>query len=154
MASIICGSCKGRHGSVAEVRLCYKAPAGSVAVMEAKPVRFNPADLEDGFYKIDKSREIRLVEPGVYKVIVAKNGSGRKYAKVLDMETGVWEYAKGAISALRPENKITQDGMLEVAKSFGLNPNSELYGRCWMCKLPLTDDLSISRGIGPVCWEK
>lgn len=138
-----CGSCKGKHDTVAEVRGCYGFP-GSVAVKErprpAEP-KFNTNKLEDGFY---------WIEGRVFKVITAKLGSQRKYAKLLE-EDGSWSYAKGVVSRLRPEHFMTREMALEAAKKFGLNPDSPLYGRCFKCKSPLTDEVSIAEGLGPIC---
>lgn len=103
---------------------------------------FDTETLEDGFYVLNEE---------VYKVIVAVHGSGRKYAKRLDKETGVWERARGAVFNLRPEHKMTLDQALEVAKAVSSNPESRLYGRCFRCGLPLTKDESIERMMGDWC---
>lgn len=79
----------------------------------------------------------------VYKVQIAKQGSGRLYAKRLT-EHG-FEYAPGAIRDLRPEHKMT----LEQAKEYG-----RLYGTCCSCGRDLTDEESIANGIGPICAKK
>lgn len=79
----------------------------------------------------------------VYKVQIAKQGSGRLYAKTLT-EHG-FEYTPGAIRSLRPEHKMS----LEQAKEYG-----KLYGVCCVCSRDLTDEESIAAGIGPVCAKK
>jgi hypothetical protein len=107
--------------------------------------KFDPETLEDGFYVRDES---------VYKVIVAVHGSGRKYAKALDPETGRWEMARGAVHKLRPEMAMTLDQALDLAKVVSKDVNNELYGRCFICGRTLTDDDSIDRGIGPICLSK
>jgi hypothetical protein len=152
--AIGCGKCKGKHETVAEVRGCYGVTTtGGVTVMERpaeKPVRFNTENLEDGFYALPKGDG----DPAgfsVYKVVRAKLGSNRRYAKRLDMETGEWEFGRGFITPLRPEHAITPEQMKIVAREFGLNPDSDLYGRCWMCKSDLTDEESIREGTGPTC---
>jgi Family of unknown function (DUF6011) len=99
---------------------------------------------EDGIYQDPKTETI-------YKVQIAKQGSGNLYAKQLvletDPETGEvenahFEYAGGAIRRIRPEWKMT----LEQAAKFG-----QLYGICCKCGADLTDEGSIARGIGPIC---
>jgi hypothetical protein len=90
--------------------------------------------IEDGFYEL---------EGKVYKVVTSPN-SGNKYAKVFT-ELG-FEYAQGATSKLAKAGiKLT----LEAAKNYG-----HLYGMCVICGRVLTDEISISQGIGPVCAGK
>lgn len=105
---------------------------------------FDPETLDDGFYVRDGE---------VYKVIVAVHGSGRKYAKKLDLEVGKWQFDRGAIHKLRPEHWMTLEQALEVAK-VSRNVNSALYGACFICGRTLTDETSIDRGIGPICYGK
>ena len=98
-----------------------------------------PAVTEDGMY--------RTADGTIYKVQVAVNGSGRLYAKRLvpPAEFGGrarFVYEAGAVNRLRPEDKMT----LEEARKFGA-----LYGTCCVCGRTLTDETSISHGIGPVC---
>lgn len=82
----------------------------------------------------------------IYKVQVAVHGSGRKYAKALNMETGEFEYA-----GRRPLFSLSKNTLmtLEQAKTFG-----HLYGMCVRCGATLTDEKSIAMGIGPVCAGK
>lgn len=79
----------------------------------------------------------------IYKVQKAIHGSGHLYVKRLT-ETG-FEYAAGALGALREEHKMT----LEECKEYGA-----LYGTCCVCGRTLTDENSIAAGIGPVCAGK
>lgn len=96
---------------------------------------------EEGVYR-DKALTI-------YKVQRAVHGSGNLYAKRLvipdDGSKPRFEYAPGAIRNLLPEWKMT----LDEAREFGV-----LYGTCVVCGRTLTDETSISRGIGPVCEAK
>lgn len=96
---------------------------------------------EDGMY--------RTPDGDIFKVQIAKQGSGNLYAKklVLDEESksGSFEYAPGAINTLRAEWKMS----LEEAKEFG-----KLYGVCCKCGRELTDETSIAEGIGPICAGK
>jgi hypothetical protein len=91
---------------------------------------------EDGMYQDP--------EGVIYKVQIAKQGSGNLYAKRLIVEEGQghFEYAAGAIRIIKPEWKMT----LEQAAEFG-----SLYGVCCKCGAALTDEESIARGIGPIC---
>lgn len=94
------------------------------------------AELEAGIY---------LLNDTVYKVQRAVHGSGRMYAKMLDKETGRFEYASGAVKSIKPEHKMT----LDQAKEYGA-----IYGVCCACGRTLTDENSIEQGIGPVCIKK
>ncbi len=81
----------------------------------------------------------------VYKVQQAKvGGSGRLYAKRLVVEdgTGTFVYAPGEMARLDASMRMT----LEQAQAYG-----RLYGVCCKCGSPLTDEVSIANGIGPVC---
>jgi hypothetical protein len=80
-----------------------------------------------------------------YKVIHAIHGSGRQYAKKFNDFAQDWEMARGALSFIHPDHKLTE----EQAKEFG-----HIYGRCVVCGRTLTDEESISLGIGPVCRSK
>lgn len=83
---------------------------------------------------------------GVFKV-VTNGGSGHRYAKKLVIQDGKasWEYAKGAVTRLQPNTKLSE----EVAAQFGA-----LYGQCICCLRPLDNEESIALGIGPICRAK
>jgi hypothetical protein len=82
---------------------------------------------------------------GIFRVHQSKE-SGRLYAKVLvlsfDDDKPHFDYAKGAIYHLRPEDRMT----LEQAKAWGVET-----GICCVCGAFLTDPKSVAEGIGPVC---
>lgn len=92
-----------------------------------------PAELEDGIY---------LLNGKVVKVVHAVHGSGNQYGKVLNTDTGSWDYTPGIVRRLTADDKLT----LEKAKEYG-----QLYGMCMVCGRTLTDEVSIEQGIGPVC---
>jgi len=145
---IRCAHCKGVHATVAQVRECSgrnivpaaTGPAGPVAPWDRDPELARPARprrapvTEDGMY---------LHEGRVYKVQVAKQGSGRLYAKRLD--EGTFVYESGAIYRLSADERMT----LAQAQEYG-----RLYGICCRCGAELTDEKSIEDGIGPVCATK
>lgn len=114
-----------------------------------KPERFDPEKLEDGFYALPTGDEFE-----VYKVVIAVHGSGRKYAKRLNIETGEWEMAPGKIRKLRPEHQMTLKQALKVAKAVATDVESRLYGRCFVCGRTLTREDSIKRFMGPICAAK
>lgn len=147
-ASDLIGALKARDFASASVAIFLVAVEPTESKQEtSKPRagRFDTETLEDGFYSHDGA---------VYKVIRAVHGSGRKYAKRLDLYTGEWETARGVVAQLRPSMKLTLEQALETAKRSGLNPQSALYGRCFVCGRTLTDETSIEEGIGPICKEK
>lgn len=108
-----------------------------------------PAVTEDGMY--------RTPDGQIYKVQVAIHGSGRLYAKKLvelaiprvlknnKIRTHGFEIEQGAIGRLTPTMKMTRAEAVEFGK---------LYGTCCRCGLALTDDESIDRGLGKVCYTK
>lgn len=83
---------------------------------------------------------------GIFKVVENGN-SGRRYAKKLEVLEGVpsWEFAKGAVTKLKPNTKLSQ----ETAAKFGA-----LYGTCICCLRRLDNEESIRLGIGPICLSK
>ena len=81
----------------------------------------------------------------IVKVQIAVHGSGNLYAKELNPITKEFEYVKGLVNKLHPENKMS----IEEAKAFG-----KLYGICCCCGRTLTDEYSIANGIGPICAGK
>lgn len=115
---------------------------------------------EDGIYRHPVSGQI-------WKVQVAKQGSGRLYAKRLEIvkeavyenvdggpldeavlvepAKGKFVYAPGALREIDPSWKMT----LEQAKEFGA-----LYGMCCVCCATLTAEQSFEEGIGPVCGKR
>lgn len=109
----------------------------------AKPKATTP-ELEAGYYVLDQE---------VFKVQRAVHGNGRMYCKKLtvDAETGRgrFEYdpanTRRVMSMLTPAHELNR----ETAKILG-----PVYGVCVRCGAPLTEDDSISRMMGPVCWKK
>lgn len=83
---------------------------------------------------------------GIFKV-VTNAGSGRRYAKKLEVREGVasWEFAQGAVTRLKPNTRLSE----ETAARFGA-----LYGQCICCLRALDNEESVRLGIGPICREK
>jgi hypothetical protein len=98
----------------------------------------------------------------IYKVQIAKQGSGNLYAKRLVITPnacggcercdgegtcakGTFQYAAGAIHTLRADERMSEAD----ARAFGA-----LYGICCACGADLTDERSIAAGIGPICGAK
>ena len=102
-----------------------------------------PVQATEGWYEVDGS---------VVKVQKAVHGSGNLYAKRLvvegleaDRHGAFWQYEPGLIRKCNAGNKLS----LERAQEMG-----KLYGVCMVCGAILTDETSIERGIGPICYGK
>lgn len=117
--------------------------------VDAKPkTQLRQEPVQEGFYCKDGQ---------YFKVQKAVHGSGKPYAKVLEVREigtgadgnpvnkGYWTYAPGSIKQLRNEHQLTE----EQAEEFG-----DLYGVCCMCGKTLTKEKSIARGMGDTCAGK
>lgn len=159
---MICGNCREHHLSVGEVRACYAdrrelaflsasqpgsdlsepQPAPSPTPEPEPPISERLSPATEGFY---------LHGSKIYKVQRAVHGSGHLYAKMLVLEgrdddvRGTWVYARGAINGLHQDLRMTED----EAAAFG-----KLYGICCICGTQLNNEVSVERGIGPVCAKK
>jgi hypothetical protein len=101
------------------------------------------AEIEDGVY---------IFNGEIIKVVHAVHGSGKQYARALDLDDRTpggkarfSGYRPGLIKKLRPEHKMTR----EQAAHYGA-----LYGVCCNCGATLTADESIERAMGPICAGK
>lgn len=86
--------------------------------------------------------------PGMYQVgaevfKVQPSKSGHLYA--LALTANGFEYARGAMSRIRPEHRMSK----EDAQAYGRQT-----GQCCCCGRALTNPDSIAAGIGPVCAGK
>ena len=112
----------------------------------------NSSNKAYGNSRKEVEKGLYLVDGDVYKVQIAVHGSGKPYAKTLDFETGKFEYANGAIYNVNVKAPMTKAEAQEIAKKYRSNVELESY--CFICGLPLTDETSMDRGIGPICWGK
>lgn len=93
----------------------------------------------------------RTVTPGLYKVgddvyrVVKAQGGTHCYAKKLDPQTKVFDYAAGALALIKPEDLMGP----EAAEVLSIE-----LGYCAVCGRSLTNSTSLKRGIGPVCWGR
>jgi hypothetical protein len=120
---------KAREAAWAEQRApLAEAIKSAVAVSEAS----------EGWYEIDGA---------VVKVQKAIHGSGKLYAKRLNVEVGAasWEYVPGLVRQCNDSNRLSAERAMEMG---------QLYGVCVVCGAVLTDEQSIARGIGPICFGK
>lgn len=89
--------------------------------------------ITEGMYKVGER---------IFKVQRSKT-SGNLYAKELNGNS--FEYAQGAMRIIKAEHRMT----LEEAKAYG-----KATGQCCVCGRELTNEESITNGIGPVCSSK
>lgn len=120
---------KGRASdAISALRVAPKAAAPS------KP------NVEEGMYR----------KGGVIFRVHRSRESGNLYAKRLELDLlsndkPRFVYAKGAVMALSCDDKMSRDD----AKAFGVET-----GICCVCGAFLTDEKSVSEGIGPVCAKR
>lgn len=121
--------------------VCCDRPYGDHALDQgiAPPRRLEPVT-EAGFFEHEGS---------IVKVQRAVHGSGNLYAKrlVIDeaSQSGSFVYEAGLIRKLRESDRLTKERAAELG---------HLYGMCIVCGATLTDEKSIERGIGPICFGK
>lgn len=145
-------------------QLTKKAASATIETLQKLPERFTPATLvqtnaestapalTDGIYKDPQTGNI-------YKAQYNKaQGNGSYlYCKVMarvDEVVGrggklrnkiTWTYAGSAAKTLQPEWKLSAQDATEFGK---------LYGICIYCGAELTDEESIDRAVGKICWGK
>jgi hypothetical protein len=142
---IRCGHCQKYHGSVAEVRECssaqvtftVEAPKPHPWRMTGAPKNVEPGLYENGtgIYKIKRSKGTHRL--WAQKLVVLVGEDGKEHPK--------WEYASGAVYALKVEDQMTGD----QAAKFG-----HQFHQCIECHRPLEHPESVRRGYGPICADK
>jgi Family of unknown function (DUF6011) len=90
-----------------------------------------------------------LHEGTLYKVQRAIYGSGKLYAKRLDLQAGEFVIAKGMMSYLRESERIDEAQAIEFGRELEVTPEMGIYGKCILCGRPLTDEDSIRNRVGP-----
>jgi len=130
----------GKYGSLSEaqvnaVRNSVQRTHDFAAKRAVQDADTTPRPQAAGVYRDDS---------GVYRVVKSRQ-SGNLYAKKLNLKTGGFDYASGAIYRLRETHRLT----LEQAKAIG-----QETGICIVCGAFLTDPKSVERGIGPVCAKR
>lgn len=123
-------------------RFTKQAASKFIDALKTFPSKGREERVQVSFEEIPEG--MHVLSGQIYKVQVAKNGSGRKYAKALIQSGGKWsfEYSQGSISHLSAATVMPA----EQAAEFG-----HLYGICCNCAADLTDEVSIFYGYGPVC---
>lgn len=126
---------------IADGTLDKDRASNAISILKAAPKAAAPKpNVEEGMYRKD----------GVIFRVHRSRESGNLYAKRLEldlMSNGKprFVYAKGAVMALTSDDKLSRDD----AKAFGVET-----GVCCVCGAFLTDEKSVSEGIGPVCAKR
>lgn len=101
------------------------------------------ASAQEGFYELGD------------RVVKVQKGTttGNLYAKLLrvdpDLEKGFeWVYTPGLVAETIGAKPLSRERAAELGQDL------RLYGYCFKCGLKLTDEESIERGIGRICWDK
>lgn len=164
MASIKCGHCKSTHMSVDTVRSCAKlsttdyikgnTPTTDIYTVQVPVPTSAP---------VIAASPLLAIEPGMYqnasgeifKVQYNKLKTGL-YAKKLYVTTtggvkGYFSYAPGVVPTLHAGMRMT----LESAQKFAdVITAKHGVGICCVCGRVLTNEVSVSEKIGPVCKTK
>jgi hypothetical protein len=143
---MICGHCKGTHGSVADVRLCYglrnnpSKPSFGAAPVAPKVAAAELPNLPRAFYALRRGGTVKF-----YRVDKPAGGKWAGY-------TFVSVQASDDFFSVRDYSE-RQAILAEIAS----DPKAALalyghgIGRCGICHRTLTRAESIEAGIGPVC---
>jgi len=99
-----------------------------------------PADHAGTPVKLEAKQVYRAADERVIRIQLSQ--SGNLYGKVLDTESGAWEYLPGVKAELAGARLLTLDEAIAI---------SAAIGQCVRCSRTLTAEDSIRRGIGPVC---
>jgi hypothetical protein len=115
----------------------YLTPKQVAAVEKNLSAPSKPAVTEQGVYALIDPEDL-----GLEVLRVKESKAGNLYAMVLDVETGKFEYERGAIRRIGPEDRLTMEQAVML---------SQTYGRCMNCGRTLTNPESVELGIGPIC---
>ena len=103
-------------------------------INEWKDKPFRKIEITPGYYVLDADIYIHVKENR------AKTGV---YAERL--VNGKWEYVRGLVNDMSGARLMTEDEIAEFGHE---------TGRCFICQATLTDPVSVTRGIGPVCKKR
>lgn len=114
-----------------------------LAIKSKKSAPKRVEEAEEGFYEIDG--DVVKVQRGVT--------SGNLFAKRLvidpELEKGFeWVYVRGLVAKVKGAQRLTRERAAQIGQEL------KLYGWCFKCGQRLTDEESMERGIGRICWEK
>jgi hypothetical protein len=93
----------------------------------------------EDIFKVQRSQTGNLYAKQLVQI------GGERLTEVDEIVNFEFQYAPGAVRALRTGNRMT----LDEAKAFGIR-----YGVCCVCGARLSDATSVANGIGPVCGKR
>src|SRR5262249_26946646 len=125
---------------------CPPASAFTLTPPTPRAASNAPAVEAEGVYVLGSGMEniikVKKSKAGNFYALRLKEIGGTRITEVGETVNFEWEYERGLIHDVKPENKMT----LEQAKVFGLR-----YGTCLRCGRRLKAADSVERAIGPVC---
>lgn len=160
---MICGNCKNHHKHVAAVRACYEfdrrrpgADPFDVPASAPKPI------VRDDWNLIPASKYALVNERGeleFYEVDSPKRGkwAGYKFVKRLYGAPGTWrEVDLRGTAGTGVLRRILTDKFSDLTgEKAGAEAAALRFARrftvCAVCSSPLSDPISITRGLGPIC---
>lgn len=90
--------------------------------------------------------------------VAVQVGASFQYAGFIrkDKSTGSYVYQKGNKGTMEATDDPIKGLIWVLAHAENMNPIIKVihHGRCSVCGRPLTDEVSIVRGIGPVCYDR
>jgi hypothetical protein len=155
---VICGKCKGRDKDLAHVKTCYGA---GQPVKRYLPVRDERAVANVLMQEtMGRRQSLPDVPAGHYAVPSLTGNNDLDFFRVDRPTEGKWagrtfvnrviggrpSVAVPGVTARQALEAIRDAGPEEAKKKYG-----QEIGRCGECNRHLTDELSRSLGIGPVC---
>jgi hypothetical protein len=99
-----------------------------------------PTDHAGQAVKLEAKQVYRAADERIIRIQLSQ--SGNLYGKVLDTDTGAWEYLPAVQRELSGARLLTLDEAIAI---------SAAIGQCVRCSRTLTADDSVRRGIGPIC---
>lgn len=110
--------------------------------LKSTPVRAASSPVKHSLgVKSPQPGKFYMVGDAPYEVVMSKNK--QLYARRRHNDTGKWEYAKGAIFAVRDNGR--EASVEDIARA------SLRHRKCFVCGRKLETVKSVSKGIGPVC---
>lgn len=104
------------------------------------PREVTPTDHAGALVKLEARQVYRATDGRVIRIQLSQTGN--LYGKLLDQESGAWEYLPRVAAELSGARLLTLDEAIEL---------SAAIGQCVRCSRTLTAEDSVRRGIGPIC---
>lgn len=99
-----------------------------------------PTDHAGAEVKLEAKQVYRAADERIIRIQLSQ--SGNLYGKVLDTDSGAWDYLPAVKRELTGARLLTLDEAIAI---------SAAIGQCVRCSRTLTAEDSVRRGIGPIC---